>query len=157
MNESIHADVHVYVCHQCVSSHRLSRRQWMQKDLRVHVTELPCGGKTDTQYLFHALEAGAQGLLVVTCPHGECRLAQGNYRAEVRVRTVERLLSEVGVEPERAVLVSCAREEDLESLIRGSVERFRALGQNPILNHEPGLHNRDGAASLQEGVSPVTL
>ena len=104
--------------------------------------ELPCSGKTDAQYIFHALEAGARGVLVVTCPLGECRLSEGNYRAETRIRTVRRLLSEIGVEQERAVLVRCAPGEDIEGAIRDVVNRFCALGSSPILGSR--LRGNDG-------------
>jgi len=98
----------------------------------VQVKELPCSGKTDAQYLFHALEAGGLGILVVACPEGKCRLAQGNYRADIRIRMVQRLLAEIGLEPERAALLHCGPEDDLESLVRGAVDRFCALGTSPI-------------------------
>jgi F420-non-reducing hydrogenase iron-sulfur subunit len=107
-------------------------RQWVHQGVHVQVKELPCSGKTDPEYLFGALEAGARGLLVVTCPKGECRLAQGNYRAEIRVRTVQRLLAEIGVEPERVVLTHCAASDDVRAIIDGAVSRFCALGESPI-------------------------
>jgi hypothetical protein len=62
-------------------------------------------------------------------------LAQGNYRAEIRIRTVRRLLAEIGMEPERAVLVRCAPEDDLDRLVRDEVKRFGVLGRSPILAH----------------------
>jgi coenzyme F420-reducing hydrogenase delta subunit len=103
------------------------------------VREVPCSGKIDAQYLFHALEAGGQGLCVVTCPLGQCNLGQGNYRAEVRVRTVQRLLTEIGLEPERVELLHCASDDHPEhlgervgELVRGAVQRLCTLGESPI-------------------------
>ena len=107
-------------------------RQWTQEGVPVQVTELPCSGKTDVQYLFHAIEAGAQGLLVVACPAGECRLAQGNYRAEVRVRMVQRFLAELGMDPERVALLHYVSGSDLEALVRDAVKQFCALGESPM-------------------------
>jgi F420-non-reducing hydrogenase iron-sulfur subunit len=147
MNESSQADVSVYVCHRCLPEGGHLPRQWTQDGVRVRVVALPCGGKTDIQYLFHALEGGAQGLLVVTCAQGECRLAQGNYRAEIRVRTVRRLLAEIGMEPERVALVRCSQGDDLKRLVRKAVEQFHALGESPI-----GRGTRPGA-TLEEAAS----
>ena len=132
MSEPLHPGVSVFVCHQCIPEGGRLPRQWTQDGVHVQVKELPCSGKTDAQYLFHALESGARGLLVVTCPLGECRLGQGNYRAGVRIRTVRRLLSEIGMEPERAELVHCAPGDDLNGLVRDAVEKFCALGESPI-------------------------
>lgn len=97
--------------------------------------EVPCSGKMDGQYLLHALEGGGRGLCVVACPQGNCHLAQGNYRAEVRVRTVQRLLAEIGLEPQRAQLVHCSAEDSpqqLARLVQGAVERICALGESPL-------------------------
>lgn len=133
MSESLYPGVCVYVCHQCIPKGQHLPHQWTQDGVHVQVTELPCSGKTDAQYLFHAIEAGARGVLVVACPQGECRLAQGNYRAETRIRTVRRLLAEIGMEPERAVLKRCAPEDDLAALVCEVVTEFCALGESPIL------------------------
>ena len=133
MTEPLHPSVSVYICHQCIPEGGRLPRQWTQEGVHVQVQELPCSGKTDGQYLFHAIEAGARGLLVVTCPEGKCRLSQGNYRADVRVRTVRRLLAEIGMEPERAVLLHCAPDDDLAEMVRNTVEQFRALGENPMI------------------------
>src|SRR5512134_335443 len=104
MPQSQFPDIVVYICCNCIAENARLPRQWKQDDAHVLVREVPCSGKIDGQYLFHAMEGGGRGLCVVACPKGECHLAQGNYRAEIRVGTVRRLLSEIGLEPERAQL-----------------------------------------------------
>jgi F420-non-reducing hydrogenase iron-sulfur subunit len=132
MNERPYKGIFVFVCHRCIQRGNHLPRHWIQDDVPVRVAVLPCSGKTDAQYLFHAIEAGAQGLLVIACPRGECHLTQGNYRAEVRVRTVKRLLEEIGLEPERAALVHCAQDDDPKGLIDDAVRRFCALGKSRL-------------------------
>jgi len=122
----------IYVCRQCLAGRTILPRQWVHLGVHVQVKELPCSGKTDPEYVFGALEAGGRGLLVVTCPKGECRLAQGNYRAEIRVRTVQRLLAEIGVEPERVALTHCAPDDDIRAIADSAVDGFCALGENPV-------------------------
>jgi F420-non-reducing hydrogenase iron-sulfur subunit len=116
MSQPVCPDVAVFVCANCVPQGGMLPRQWRHSAARVVVHELPCTGKVDSQYLMHALEGGSRGVCVVACPKGECQLAQGNYRAEVRVRTVQRLLGEIGLEPERAVLVHCSPADPPERL-----------------------------------------
>ena len=133
---AVRHDVVVYACHNCLPEGARLPRQWDQNGTHVVVHELPCSGKTDGQYLFHALEGGAQGVCVLACPKGECKLSQGNYRAEVRVGTVRRLLEEIGLDPERAELLHVSSDESpeqLDTLIRTAVERIGALGVNPDL------------------------
>jgi F420-non-reducing hydrogenase iron-sulfur subunit len=140
MAEFLTPDVIVHICTNCIPAGGRLPRQWTQDGSQVLVREVPCSGKTDLQYLMHALEGGSRGLCVVACPEGECRLAQGNYRAEVRIRTVRRLLTEIGIEPERVELVRCSPDapaDDLCALVEGVVGRICALG--PV----KGLEVRD--------------
>ena len=130
MSASRPADVVVYVCYNCTPPGTRLPRQWEQGGLLVQVHEVPCSGKTDAQYLFHAFEGGAGAVCVVACPAGECRLAQGNYRAQVRVGMVQRLMAEIGVEPERIALVHCSKDDPadrLERLAREAIDKFAAL------------------------------
>jgi coenzyme F420-reducing hydrogenase delta subunit len=137
--EPVRPDIVVYVCQSCVSEDGHVPRQWRQDGARVLVREIPCSGKIDAQYLFHVLEAGGHGFCIVTCPPGQCSLGQGNYRADVRIRMVRRLLAEIGLEPERAEILHCASDggpegggECLGELVRGAVQRLCALGESPI-------------------------
>lgn len=135
MSETLSPDVVVYLCTNCIPQGANLSRQWDQEGARILVREVPCSGKMDGQYLLHALEGGARGFCVVACLKGDCRLSQGNYRAEIRVRTVQRLLAEIGLPPERAQLVHFSPADtprQLEQLVRSTVERICALGKNPL-------------------------
>jgi coenzyme F420-reducing hydrogenase delta subunit len=128
-------DVIVYVCANSVPRGGRLPRQWSQDGAHVLVREVPCSGKTDGQYLMHGLEGGAHGLCVVACPKGRCQLAQGNYRAEIRIGTVRRLLAEIGLEPERAQFLHSSPDDPadrLHELVREAVGRICALGPSPI-------------------------
>lgn len=136
--EPVSPEVMVYVCRNSISGDKHLPRQWHQDGAHVLVREVPCSGKVDGQYLIHAFEGGVSGLCVIACPKGDCTLAQGNYRAELRIGTVQRLLVEIGLEPERAELLLRRPDdslEQLEGLIRGAVKRFCALGESPIRRH----------------------
>ncbi len=135
MAKSYSPEVVIYVCRNCLPPGGRLPRQWRQDGLQVLVRTMPCSGKIEGQYMFHALESGAAGLCVVACPKGECTLAQGNYRAEVRVRTVQRLLSEIGFDGRRARLLHSSPNdppEHLQNLVRGVVSEISTLGANPI-------------------------
>ena len=110
-------------------------RQWKHGEVHVAVREVPCSGKIDAQYLLATMEGGGRGICVVTCPKGECRLAQGNLRAEIRIGTVRRLLAEIGLQPERVELLRCGPEEPFEQferLVREAAARIGDLGESPI-------------------------
>ena len=137
MSETLSPDVIVYLCTNCIPQGANLPRQWNQDGARVLVREVPCSGKMDGQYLLRALEGGARGFCVVACPTGDCRLSEGNYRAEIRVHTIRRLLSEIGLPPERAQFVHFPRNDPprrLEELVQGAVDRICAMGEYPIVD-----------------------
>jgi F420-non-reducing hydrogenase iron-sulfur subunit len=129
MTEAVQPDVLVHVCQNCIPGGGRLPRQWVQDGLHVLVRQVPCSGKTDAQYLFRALENGCQGVCVVTCPKAECHLAQGNYRAEVRINTIQRLLAEIGLAPGRAQLLRCSPEESAEHLEQVLRETVSAISE----------------------------
>jgi F420-non-reducing hydrogenase iron-sulfur subunit len=142
-------------------------RQWRHEGARVLVREVPCTGKMDAQYLCHAIEGGLRGVCVLACPKGECHLAQGNYRAEVRIATLQRLLAEIGLEPERARLVHVACDspaEQFDPLVRDAVAGICALGESPLrqkgerplLPERPATKLRSVPGCAQTGAVPFS-
>jgi len=132
MAEPVSPDVIVYFCTNSVGKDFVIPRQWKQDGAHVVVRVVPCSGKLDAQYLFHALEGGGYGICVAACPEGQCKLMQGNYRARVRVATVGKLLGEMGLESERAQLVCAEQDESAESFlvrVREAVTTICALGK----------------------------
>ena len=141
MAQTASPDIVVFICCNCIARGAHLPRQWQQDGAHVLVREVPCSGKMDGQYLFHAFEGGSRGLCVVACPKGECHLAQGNYRAEIRVRTMQQLLSEIGLETGRVELLHVSPDdppERLEPLVRDAVQRVSALGDVAILRGAGG-------------------
>ena len=64
-----------------------------------------CTGKIDTTYLMEAFEKGADGVLILGCPEGDCHYQDGNYEAKKRVFLLRRMLESMGIEGERVRLV----------------------------------------------------
>jgi coenzyme F420-reducing hydrogenase delta subunit len=106
----------IYLCKNCVPAGGKLPVQWTESGVHVRIKEIPCSGKIEAQYMMHALEGDVRGIFVITCPAGECTLAQGNYRAEMRVKTVQRLLSEAGLDPKRAGITHCPAGMTLDGL-----------------------------------------
>jgi coenzyme F420-reducing hydrogenase delta subunit len=135
MPESLSPEVVVYLCANCLPQGVHLPRQWHVDGARILAREVPCSGKMDAQYLMHAFEGGVRGCCVVACPAGECHLAQGNYRAEIRVHAIQRLLGEIGLEPDRVELLHVSPSDDprkTEELVRGSVRRICTVGESPL-------------------------
>ncbi len=120
----------VYVCKNCLPESGRLPVQWTEAGMHVRVREIPCSGKIDAQYLLHALEGGAHGVCVLTCSKGECTLTQGNYRAEIRIHMVQRLLEEIGLDSQRAEIINCPQDQSLDyikDVINDVVHRFSGV------------------------------
>jgi F420-non-reducing hydrogenase iron-sulfur subunit len=63
-----------------------------------------CSGKVDATYIMDAFRKGADGVLILGCPDGECHFQNGNYQARKRVMLLQKTLKEFGIEPERVVI-----------------------------------------------------
>jgi F420-non-reducing hydrogenase iron-sulfur subunit len=64
-----------------------------------------CTGKIDTTYMMEAFEKGADGILILGCPEGNCHYQDGNYEAKKRVYLLRRMLESMGIEGERVRIV----------------------------------------------------
>jgi F420-non-reducing hydrogenase iron-sulfur subunit len=164
MPEPVTANAVVNVCRNCIPAAGHLPQQWKQGGLHVLVREIPCSGKIDAQYLLHALEGVTHGFCVVACPKGDCHFGEGNCRAEVRIRTIQRLLEEMGLEPERAELLHCSPEEPvskLEQSVRETVRRLSALGRIPVGaetvtgDDEPGVPSTECGVATGAGIKEV--
>jgi len=124
------AEAVIFVCRNCFPGMRFLPAQWSADKIHVRVKEIPCSGKIDAQYILHALEGGVSGVCVVTCAKGKCTLSQGNYRAEIRINTVRRLLEEIGSDPGRVELIRAKDDEQAETIrqrIDQAIQNFSAL------------------------------
>jgi len=100
----------------------------------VRIIRLPCAGRVDTAQIMLALESGADAVMVAGCPEGDCHFVDGNARAAGRVRSLQELLAEVGLDPERLSIVHVASRDGAGFAHAASeaTERAKALGPNPL-------------------------
>jgi coenzyme F420-reducing hydrogenase delta subunit len=141
MAEPVVPDVVINICENCIPEAGHLLRQWTQDGVHVVVREVPCSGKTNSQYLLHTLEGVTRGVCTIACRQGECLLAQGNSRAEVRIHTIHRLMEEIGLEPERAEFLHFSRDDTFENLerhVRRAVKRLCALGPSALQTVQSG-------------------
>jgi|WetSurMetagenome_2_1015567.scaffolds.fasta_scaffold21096_4 F420-non-reducing hydrogenase iron-sulfur subunit len=71
------------------------------EDCEIKSLKLPCSSLTREITLLKAFEAGADAVVVLTCPEGSCHYLQGNLRVAKRVARVKKLLDEIGLDGHR--------------------------------------------------------
>lgn len=60
-----------------------------------------CSGKIDAVHILDAFHQGADGVLILGCPEGDCHYQDGNHEARKRVYLLKRILEAYGIEPGR--------------------------------------------------------
>lgn len=60
-----------------------------------------CSGKIDTMHVLDAFKKGADGVLILGCPEGECHYQDGNFEVKKRMYLLQQILDSYGIEPER--------------------------------------------------------
>ncbi len=96
----------------------------------VRVIRVMCSGRIDPQFVLEAFAKGADGVLIGGCHPGDCHYESGNYKTLRRFLLLRRLLTELGIEPERFRLewISASEAEQLKTAVNDMVEKVRALG-----------------------------
>ena len=104
----------------------------------VHIIRVMCSGRVDPQFILTAFAKGADGVLVLACHPGDCHYKEGNYRAAQRMRILEPMLAQMGIDRRRIRFdyVSAAEGEKYVHVIEEMVGTIRALGPLNSAFHE---------------------
>jgi len=107
----------------------------------LRMIRVMCSGTIDPQYILEAFEKGADGVFVGGCHPGDCHYQSGNYKTRRKVSLVKRLLSQLGVSPQRVRLewVSAAEGQRFAQVVTDFIGEVKELGPSP-LNHEGAGH-----------------
>jgi len=104
----------------------------------VRLIRLMCSGRLDPTFVFKAIAGGADAVLISGCHPGDCHYVEQNYKAMRRFQLMQRVLTQLGVEPGRLKLLwaSAAEGQMFANEINKFVEEVRALG--PLNWSQPG-------------------
>ncbi|HIC93210.1 MAG TPA: hydrogenase iron-sulfur subunit [Anaerolineae bacterium] len=107
----------VFMCNWCLRAES-ERALLSQYPPNIRVIKAPCSGRIDPQFVLYALEAGADGVLVVGCQTGECHYKRGDYIRESRMGLLRTLFTQMGFADKRV------RFEQISSSERGKFPRL---------------------------------
>jgi len=101
----------------------------LQYPANLGIVRVPCSGRVSPELILRAFREGADGVLVLGCHIGECHYQSGNHRAAKRIPILKRLLSHVGIEPERLRLdwVAASEGDRLAEVVTEFTETIRKL------------------------------
>jgi F420-non-reducing hydrogenase iron-sulfur subunit len=89
-----------------------------------------CSGKVDTTYIVDAFKHGADGVLILGCPEGDCHYQDGNFEARKRVYLLQKVLKAYGIEPGRVQIELAIDPEGkkIPELVKKMSEVVKKLG-----------------------------
>jgi F420-non-reducing hydrogenase iron-sulfur subunit len=91
------------VCFTCGFGWGYLNSSGYAKDLE-NVIPVLCSGKVNTEHIMEAFRKGADGVLILGCPDGDCHFQNGNYQARKRVLLMHKTLQAFGIEPDRLMI-----------------------------------------------------
>jgi len=89
-----------------------------------------CSGRVEPTFILYAFSRGADGVMVVGCPPGDCHYTSGNYKTRRRVMLLKNTLPQLGIEPERLRLewISAAEGTKFPSALKAFTNEIARLG-----------------------------
>lgn len=67
----------------------------------IKIVPFPCIGRVDETHILHALENGADGVMVMGCLEGSCKFLDGNVRTKKKIIYLKKTLSKIRIEDAR--------------------------------------------------------
>ena len=120
-----------FFCNWCTyTASDLAGTSRMSYAPNVRIIRVMCSGRLDPQFVVKAFREGADAVLIGGCHPGDCHYQEGNYKALRRIRLLQRLLKQFGVEDARLRLewISASEGDRVQKVVNEMVEQVRQLG-----------------------------
>ena len=134
-----------FCCHYCAyAAADLAGSMRIEYPDNVRVLRLPCTGKVEIDHILAAFERGVDGVIVAGCLEGGCHFLEGNLRARRRVERAQKLLAEIGLEPERLEMFNLSSAEGgrFAEIVTEMTERLARLGPSPLRGNQTRKEER---------------
>ncbi len=128
-------EIVAFCCHYCAyTAADMAGSKRLPYPPNVKIIRVPCTGKVDALHMMRAFEKGADGVYVAGCLEGDCHFKNGNIRAGQRVAYVQKILEDLGIEPQRLemIMMSAGMGERFAQTAFEFTEKIRELGPCPV-------------------------
>ena len=114
----------------------LSKATFQVDGVEVRLALLACSSKIEILHVLRALEKGADGVALWTCPEKACKFGRGSIRAGKRIERARRILDQIGLGSQRVFLQALdqADAEALNKALKSTVSELAKLGKSPLKN-----------------------
>ena len=107
----------------------------LQYGTNIRIIRVPCSGRINPLYIVRALQNGVDGVLVSGCHPGDCHYISGNLVARRKFAVMKRLLTYIGIEPERVQFswVSASEGSRFAALMNKVIADIKRIGPSKKL------------------------
>ena len=112
----------------------LSKAPFQLDGVTVRLAQLACSSKIQVLHVLRALETGADGVALWTCPQDSCRFGRGCLRAAKRIERARRILDQIKVGGRRVFLqpLDPNDPEALDKALAKAAQQLIELGKSPL-------------------------
>lgn len=131
MNQDFEPAILAFVCNWCTyMAADLAGTSRMSQQPNVRLVRMMCTGMVDPKYVIKSLLSGADGVLISGCHPGDCHYQNGNYKARRRVRLLNEILSQFGIDRRRLRLtwVGASEGQEFAATVNNFINDLRELG-----------------------------
>ncbi len=124
-----------FCCSNCASAAaEIAEKMQLSLPENVRVIQLPCSGRLDSLHIMKTIEAGADGVYVAGCQSDSCQYKSGIEKAEKKVRQVQAILADIGLEKDRVAVYQVAAGKAIQFIEAAEemVAKVKELGPSPI-------------------------
>lgn len=127
-----------FLCNWCAyAGADLAGTSRIQYPSNIRIIRVMCSGRIDPIFILEAFRNGADGVLVAGCHlQSDCHYLSGNFKAQKRVILLKKMLSQLGIKPERLRLewISASEGDKFATVVKDMTTKLKKLGPNPIKN-----------------------
>ncbi len=106
----------------------------LQMPSNFRIIRVMCSSRVDPEHIIYAFKNGIDGVLVLGCHPGDCHYINGNYKTEMRVLLLKKLLDQFGIDERRLKLewVSASEGSRFQEVITSFTAEMKELGKLEI-------------------------
>ncbi|HVP99978.1 MAG TPA: hydrogenase iron-sulfur subunit [Candidatus Thermoplasmatota archaeon] len=136
MSKEFEPNILGFLCNWCsYAGADLAGTSRMKYPSNLKSIRVMCSGRVDPAFVLEAFRKGVDGVLIAGCHPGDCHYQSGNYKTNRRVKLLQKLLEELGIEPARVRFeyVSASEGQKFASVVTEFVAEIKKLGPNPLV------------------------
>ncbi|MUM76020.1 hydrogenase iron-sulfur subunit [Pseudodesulfovibrio sp. F-1] len=131
MHTEFEPTILAFVCNWCTyTAADLAGTSRMLQQPNLRLVRMMCTGMVDPKYIVKSLLSGADGVLVSGCHPGDCHYINGNYKARRRIKLLNEILPQFGIDKGRVKLtwVGASEGNEFAATVNHFINEIRELG-----------------------------